>query len=96
MIKIIAKHYVKPDQVNDFIALAKELVQKTNQNDAGCIHYGLFQHRNSPQILTFMEEWEDQESLDRHMASSHFQRIVPLFEDLLEKPGEVDFYHSLL
>ncbi|MBW4079955.1 antibiotic biosynthesis monooxygenase [Paenibacillus sp. S150] len=28
--------------------------------------------RNYPQILTVIEEWEDQNALDQHTAAKHF------------------------
>jgi quinol monooxygenase YgiN len=95
MIKIVAKNCIKADKVERFIALAKKLVQETLQNDAGCIRYELFQDLSNPQILTIIEEWEDQDALDRHTATKHFKEIVPLFKDFVEKPGEMNLYEKL-
>jgi quinol monooxygenase YgiN len=95
MIKIVAKSFIKSDNVEQYIALAKKLVQETVQNDAGCIRYELFQNVSNPQILTMIEEWEDQDALDRHTAAKHFKEIVHLFRDLVEKPGEIDLYRKL-
>ncbi len=39
MIKIVAKSFIKADKVEQYIALAKKLVQETVQNDTGCICY---------------------------------------------------------
>lgn len=95
MIKIVAKSFIKAVKVEQYIALAKKLVQETVQNDAGCIRYELFQDLSNPQILTMIEEWEDQNALDRHTATKHFKEIVPLFKDLVEKPGEINLYQKL-
>lgn len=95
MIKIVAKSVIKGDKVEQYIALAKKLVQETVQNDAGCIHYELFQDLSNPQILTIIEEWEDKDALDRHTAAKHFKEIVPLFKDIVEKPDEIDLYRKL-
>jgi quinol monooxygenase YgiN len=96
MIKVIAKNFIKEDKVEDFIAKAKELVQATTQNDAGCLRYELFQDLKNPQILTIMEEWESNEALGQHMASKHFKEILPLMAGFSEKPGETNLYQKLV
>ncbi len=95
MIKVVAKSLIKADKVEQYVSLAKKLVQETVQNDAGCIHYELFQDLSNPQILTMIEEWEDQNALDRHTAAKHFKEIVPFFKDLVEKPDEINLYQKL-
>jgi len=96
MIKIVAKNYVKTDKTDDFIALVTKLVQETNKNDEGCIHYELFQDIKDPSILTIIEEWESKEALGKHMAEKHFTEIVPLLADFTEKPGETNLYQKLV
>lgn len=34
MIEIVAKHYVRQDKIEDFIALARKLVARTQKEDA--------------------------------------------------------------
>ena len=92
MVKVVAKHYVRADKVQAFIALAKKLVAETRSKDAGCIHYDLFQALGDPQVLTFIEEWESQALLDRHMQAGHFKEIVPQLGEFAEKEGTIDKY----
>jgi len=96
MIKIVAKNYVKADKIDDFISLVTKLVQETNKNDAGCIHYELFQDIKDPTILSIIEEWESKEALRQHMAAKHFLEIVPMLSDFTEKPGETNLYQKLV
>lgn len=96
MLKVVAKHNVKTDKLEEFVLLAKKLVQETNLNDGGCIRYELFQDIKTPQILTIIEEWDSQEALNRHMEAKHFKEIFPLLQDLLTIPGEVNLYQKLL
>lgn len=95
MIKIVAKQTVKRDQIDRFIALAKKLVAETHKSDAGCIHYDLFQDTKDSRILTFIEEWENQEALDKHMSAKHFTEIFPQLGELCEKPGEISIYQKV-
>lgn len=95
MIKIVAKHLVKQDQVDDYIELMGKLVAKTRQLDDGCIEYGLYQDLEKPNILTIIEEWESQNALDKHMEAAHFNEIVPKLDAFYQTPGDVNFYRSL-
>lgn len=95
MIKIVAKQIVKQDRITDFIAISKKLVHETLKSDAGCISYGLFQSLEHSNILTFIEEWENQELLDRHMASQHFKKLFPELEKLLDVPAEIAQYQKI-
>lgn len=94
MIKIVAKNIVKKDKIEEFINLAKTLVELTNQKDEGCISYDLYQDFNNPQILTFIEEWESPAALEKHMAADHFKEIVPKFGAFADGPEEVHLYQK--
>jgi Uncharacterized conserved protein len=96
MIKIIAQNYIKADKVEEFIILAKQLVLDTRENDAGCIQYDLLQDLKNPQFLTILEEWEDQEALNKHGASKHFKEAVAQFAAYTERPGDVHYYQILV
>lgn len=95
MIKVVAKNFVKTDKVDEFVAQAKKLVQETNQNDAGCISYELYQDMSNPQILTIIEQWENKEVLAQHMAAKHFKEASVAFKDFMEKPGDINVYQKL-
>jgi quinol monooxygenase YgiN len=96
MIKIVAENFIKSEKVEEFILLAKQLVQDTRQNDIGCLRYELLQDIKDPQLLTILEEWEDQEALNKHMAAKHFKEAIALFADLVEKPGKINLYKTIV
>lgn len=95
MIKIVAKNFIQEGKSSDFIALAKRLVEATNKNDEGCLKYELFQEISNPNILTIIEEWQNQETLEKHMVSDHFKEIVPLLNSFAEKQGEINMYRKV-
>jgi quinol monooxygenase YgiN len=76
-IRVVAQSYVRAEALDDYLALANEVVEKTNALDAGCVSYRLYRDRADPRHLVMLEEWADQASLDAHMASAHFKDIVP-------------------
>ncbi|MDK2968194.1 MULTISPECIES: putative quinol monooxygenase [Lacrimispora] len=96
MIKVVAKNYIKEDKINTFIETAVELVKETRAKDAGCIRYELVQDVKDPRILTMLEEWEDQSSLAAHGGSVHFKKAMEAMKDLVEKPGDSNFYKTLI
>ncbi len=95
MIKVVAKNYIKADKLSEFLNIAKQLVKDTNEKDAGCIRYELFQDTSDSKILTIIEEWDDMKSLNEHMQAKHFKEATSAFPDFLEKPGEVNLYEKL-
>lgn len=61
------------------IALATELVE-LSLHDKGCVEYDLLGSLTNTDRLMIYETWEDEASLKAHMASPHFQRLVPEIE----------------
>ena len=94
-IRVVAKNYVKPDKIQEFIGLFKKLIEESVKEE-GCMDYGLYQELNNPGILTTLEEWRDKSSLDKHLNSDYFREIVPLLLEFLEKETEINMYKKKL
>ncbi len=94
-IRVVAKSYVKPGEIQKFICLFKKLVEESVKEE-GCMDYGLYQELNNPGILTTLEEWRDKSSLDKHLNSDHFREIVLLLLEFLEKETEINMYKKKL
>ncbi|MCL2736904.1 MAG: antibiotic biosynthesis monooxygenase [Propionibacteriaceae bacterium] len=96
-VKVVADNYLRADSVDEFIVAARELVAETHAKDWGCFAYGLFRDTADPLHLTVLEEWENQEALDAHLASEHFQRLFPVFGATADpaKPGVVSVYEPV-
>ena len=87
MIKVTASEYIKPECIDEFLAIVKELVEKTNALDVGCVRYELCRDVSDPLHFLMIEEWEDQASLDAHMKSTHFVELIPKLGGLTAKPS---------
>lgn len=96
MIKVVARNMVKKEKIGEFIALAEKLVEATNKNDEGCIHYDIYQDLNNPQLLTFIEEWESIEALNQHMDAAHFKELVPMLGAFADGPEDVHLYQKAI
>ncbi|HIH95233.1 TPA: antibiotic biosynthesis monooxygenase [Methanosarcina acetivorans] len=94
-IKVVAKNQVKPEKIQEFMDLCKKLVEESVKEE-GCIEYGVYQESENSGILTMLEEWKDESSLDEHLKSRHFTEIFPLLSGCLEKETEISVYRKKL
>ncbi len=76
MLYIVSKNLVKPGKNQAFREAARELIELTRKEE-GNLSYDLCDDVEHPNVLTFVERWQDREAIDRHMHSEHFCRIVP-------------------
>jgi len=95
MITIIAKHIIQEDKTTAFRSLAEELIVETHK-ETGCIEYSLFEDIDHKNILTFIEEWESKEAIEKHFNSNHFTRIVPQMKALLSTSPEINLYKEVI
>ena len=93
MIKIVAKKLVKERKVKEFKEIVGELVEKSLAEE-GNVFYSINVSTKNPRMLAFIECWRDQEALDIHNATEHFQRIVPAINELCEE-SSAEFFTDL-
>ncbi len=94
MIAVYAKCVVSGQNVDKFLALAKELVEATRTEQEN-ISYELIQCREGKNVFAFLERWPNQAVLDAHMRTEHFIRLIPQIQKLAI--GGVDIAtHSIL
>ena len=89
MVQITAVFYVKQECTQEFLEIAKELVEKTNTLDKGCIKYELCKDVSDPLHYVMLEAWENQSMLDEHMKAQHFVELVPKIGELTSKAAEL-------
>lgn len=89
MIKVIAKNFAKETKIEKVLELAKELIETTVKED-GCIKYEMYQDEKNPCVLIMIEEWETIETLNNHMSSEHFKKIVPQMNECMNQKAEVN------
>ncbi len=94
MIKIVARRVIRLECIESFEALARELVQESQQ-EPGCLSYTLNRSRSDPRVHLFIECWADQAAIDAHNASEHFQRLVPQFAALTEQRVPPELFEEL-
>ncbi|RJX83380.1 putative quinol monooxygenase [Pseudomonas sp. LS-2] len=70
------------------LSALKALVPLSRQ-ESGCVRYDLHVDREDPSVLIVYEIWRDDEALDDHASSAHFQHFLKIAEPLLSAPLEV-------
>lgn len=92
MIKLIFRFTVKQDKIDEFIAIGTKLVA-AGSKDEGCISMQLLRDAKLPNVFAIMDEWTNQEALDKHTNNPVATELMPLLDATLEKfPPEGDVY----
>ena len=94
MIRVVATFQLKQERIDEAIELAKELVVATRE-EKGCAQYDLAQSAREKKHLVMLEAWETSHDLDMHMASAHFNRLVPMLASLCTQPPVVESFEQL-
>ena len=87
MITIVAECNVKPDKTDDFLKIARGLVE-ASRDEEGNVSYNLYADLKDPAKFTFIENWKDQTAIDSRNPTAHFlvfgARAGPLFTGPLD------------
>ena len=95
MIHILASFQVKNDKLSDFIKLCNKLIEESRKEE-GCVSYHLQQNTERENYLVFVEEWKSNEAIEKHNASGHFTRIVPLLVEMCENAPVIQTFSRLV
>ncbi|GHU96667.1 monooxygenase [Clostridia bacterium] len=76
MLIIVAQSTLKPGMVDAYKAAVQPLIDGSRA-ESGNISYDLFEDANNPNVVAFIEKWQDQAAIDAHNHSPHFTEIVP-------------------
>ncbi len=90
-IRVVARVVALPDKVEAVKSILISIVLPTRQ-EKGCIKYELLQNNAEPRDFTFVEEWESESLLEKHLASSHIEAASLELKDLLTVPPDICRY----
>ena len=81
---IVATIKAKPEHVEQ---VKSELLKLTaaSQTDQGCIQYDLHQDNANSNGFIVYEIWEDDERLQQHVESPHFQNYVTVTDGMIDE-----------
>jgi quinol monooxygenase YgiN len=91
MYQIYARFTIKDDSADEALAILDELIEETRR-EPGNISYQLFQNVSDPTVLAVFEQWKDQEAIDAHNASAHFNKALPALKPFQVAPPVIEVY----
>ncbi|MCU0547444.1 MAG: antibiotic biosynthesis monooxygenase [Oscillatoriaceae cyanobacterium Prado104] len=91
---VVARLTAIPDKVEELKSLLLSVIEPTRR-EGGCIKYELFQSQANPADFTFIEEWESEELLQIHLASTHIQAALSQLEGLAVASPDICRYQLL-
>ncbi len=91
LLHVIAHITARPDKIEETRNLLLGLIEPTRA-EAGCLRYQLFQNNADPADFTFLEEWADDEALDRHLQSQHLKDAMAKAPALLAGAPDIRRY----
>ena len=91
MILVVGR--VKTDDANraELVRIG-QTVAAASRTEAGCISYRLYEDMELVNEFVFIEEWEDDEALQRHFATSHIREFMRAIPATLVAPSDVKFH----
>ncbi|WP_437272366.1 putative quinol monooxygenase [Staphylococcus succinus] len=87
MITINAIMKVDPSKREDYLELVKPLVEGASKEE-GSLFYKQFEQTDEPNTFAFIEQYKDEEAVEAHNNSEHFQQFFKeVSQYLTEKPA---------
>jgi quinol monooxygenase YgiN len=89
VILVIARFRPKPDKLDAFTALLRE-VQEASRADDGCLNYGYYAEVEDTLSYVAVEEWADMAALQAHLRQPHVARLIAALPELGDGPPKID------
>lgn len=88
---ITSRISIKPDCIDGFINLAKNIITATKK-EKGCLEYYFLQDPFDPTGFFFYEKYKDQESQVFHSGQDYLKDFKKLREPMLQCPPVLNIY----
>ncbi|GEK28607.1 putative quinol monooxygenase [Furfurilactobacillus siliginis] len=94
MITINATVFVKESAVQEYLKLAKQLIDGT-RTEGGNLRYDMYQSVEQAGTFMFVEQYVDQAGLDAHHEAVHFTTFLKDVDPLLNGEMDVKVFREL-
>ena len=92
MKKVInARIIVKSEAIEQFLTLAKTMVEKSN-SEQGCSIYKLYQEVGNSRSFIFYEVYENQDAVNTHNSTLYFKTFIEQISELASDKPQVDVF----
>lgn len=86
MITIIARLKARPGKEKILADGCVQFVKVVREKEKGCTMYEPYVNPENPAEIIVLEKYIDQEALDNHFQTEHFQALAANFDELLDGP----------
>jgi quinol monooxygenase YgiN len=93
MIVVVGRVQTDADKRAELVRIG-QTVAAASRLEPGCISYRVYQDTENEHDFVFVEEWESDEALQRHFATSHVAEFLQAIRATLVAPPDVKF-HSI-
>jgi quinol monooxygenase YgiN len=69
-----------------------QAVARASRQESGCISYRVYEDTERENEFVFVEEWESDEALRRHFATSHIGEFMRAIPAAVVAPPDVKFH----
>jgi quinol monooxygenase YgiN len=91
MIVVIGRVRTDPERRAQLIDLGQR-VARASREEAGCLGYRLYEDTETENAFVLIEEWEDEEALQRHFRTAHIAEFMSAFPATLSAAPDVRFH----
>jgi quinol monooxygenase YgiN len=91
MIVVVGRVRTDDERREELLRVGQTVVAASRQ-DPGCLNYALYEDTESKNEFVFVEEWEDDEALQRHFATAHIAEFMRAMRPTLVAPPDVRFH----
>jgi quinol monooxygenase YgiN len=91
MIVVVGRVRTDADRREELIRVG-QAVAAASRTEPGCITYRIYEDIEVPNDFVFVEEWEDDEALQRHFATPHIARFMGAIPEAIVAPPDVKFH----
>ena len=95
MIGVIATLRVKDGKTQEFESLFGQLATQVRANESGNVAYQLCRSRTEADTYKVLELYRDEEALEAHRASAHFQAAGPGLGSVLSGRPDVEVLDAI-
>jgi quinol monooxygenase YgiN len=91
MIVVVGRVQTDDAHRDELIRIGQAVAQASRQ-EAGCIHYGVFEDTERRNEFVFVEEWQDEEALQEHFRTPHITTFMSSILGAVTAPPAVGFH----
>ncbi len=82
-VTVVARIKANADAADRVREEVLKLIPPTRKSDKGCVYYDLYQDNGDPTLFFFLEKWQSDELLDKHLETEHLKAFGEATEGLI-------------